>query len=199
MKAYPTNAKLKYKTWFVSICKTTRCIVQRKTMLCTPQNVVIPSEMKTQPELRVAGCGCARNSTHSSSKASILWCLAFFMVHPSHPYMSTGKTIALTLQTFVGKEMSLLFNMLSRFVIAFLPRSKRLLILWLQSTICDDFGAQANKVCHCFHFSPIYLPLSDGTGCHNLNFLNVEFYASFFALLFHPHQETFGFFFTFWH
>ena len=67
---------------------------------------------------------------HHSSKASILWHSAFFMVQLSHPYMTTGKTIALTIQTFVGKVRSLLFNMLSRFVIAFLPRSKRLLILW---------------------------------------------------------------------
>ena len=62
---------------------------------------------------------------HHSSKASILWCSAFFIVQLSHPYMKTGKTVALTKQTFVSKVMSLLFNMLSRFVITFLPRSKR--------------------------------------------------------------------------
>ena len=70
---------------------------------------------------------------HHSSKASILWCLAFFIVQLSHPYMITGKTIVLTRQTFVGKVMSLLFDMLSRLVIACLPRSKCLLISWLQS------------------------------------------------------------------
>ena len=70
---------------------------------------------------------------HHSSKASILLHSAFFIVQLSYPYMTNGKTIALTRQTFVGKEMSLLFNKLSRFVIAFLPRSKRLLIAWLQS------------------------------------------------------------------
>ena len=69
---------------------------------------------------------------YHSSKASILPCSAFFIVQLSHPYMTTGKTIALTRRTFVGKVMSLLFNMLSRFVLAFLPRSKCLLILWLQ-------------------------------------------------------------------
>ena len=69
---------------------------------------------------------------HHSSKASILWHSAFFIVQFSHPYMTTGKTIALTRQTFVGKVMSLLFNMLSRLVITFLPRRKRLLISWLQ-------------------------------------------------------------------
>ena len=70
---------------------------------------------------------------HHSSKAPILQCSAFFIVQFSHPYMTTGKTIVLTRQTFVGKVMSLLFNMLSRLVIAFLPRSKHLLISWLQS------------------------------------------------------------------
>ena len=70
---------------------------------------------------------------HHSSKASILWCSVFFIVQLSHPYMTTGKTIALTRQTFVSKVMSLLFNILSRFVIAFLPRSKCLLISWLKS------------------------------------------------------------------
>ena len=67
------------------------------------------------------------------SEASVLWCSAFFLVQLSHPCMTTGKTIALTRQTFVAKVMSLLFNVLSRFIIAFLPRSKRLLISWLQS------------------------------------------------------------------
>ena len=70
---------------------------------------------------------------HHSSKASFLWCSSFFTVQLSHPYMTTGKTIALTRWTFVGKVMSLLFNTLSRLVITFLPRSKHLLISWLQS------------------------------------------------------------------
>ena len=70
---------------------------------------------------------------HHNSKAPILWCSAFFTVQLSHPYMTTGKTIALTRRTFVGKVMFLVFNVLSRLVITFLPRSKRLLISWLQS------------------------------------------------------------------
>ena len=77
---------------------------------------------------------------HHSSKASVLWCSAFFIVQLSHPCMTTGKTIALTRRTFVGKATSLLFNMLSRLVIAFLPRSKRLLISWAAVPICSDFG-----------------------------------------------------------
>ena len=76
---------------------------------------------------------CKSLLQHHSSKASILWRSAFFTVQLSHPYMTTGKTIALTRQTFVGKAMPLLFNMLSRLVITFLPRSKRLLASWLQS------------------------------------------------------------------
>src|SRR5574337_950255 len=68
---------------------------------------------------------------HHSSKASILWCSALFMVQLSHPYMTTGKTIALTRRTFVGKVISLLFNMLSRLIMAFLPRHKCLLVSWL--------------------------------------------------------------------
>ena len=76
---------------------------------------------------------------HHSSKASILWRSAFFIVQLSHPYVTTGKTIALTRRTFVGKVMSLLFNMLSRLVIAFLPRSKRLLISWLSTVLNKPF------------------------------------------------------------
>ena len=95
---------------------------------------------------------------HHSSKASILWLSAFFMVQLSHPYMTIGKTIVLTIWTFVSKVMSLLFNMLSSFVIAFLPRSKRLLISWLQSPSAVIFGAQENKICHCFYFFLFYLP-----------------------------------------
>ena len=82
---------------------------------------------------------------HCNWKASILQCSAFFMVHLSHPYMTTGKTVALTIRTFVGKVMSQLFNMLSRLVITFLPRSKHLLISWLQSPSCSNFGALKTK------------------------------------------------------
>ena len=110
---------------------------------------------------------------HHSSKAAILWRSAFFIVQLSHPYMATGKTIVLTRWTFVGKVISLLFNMLSRLVITFLPRSKSFNFT-AAITICSDLGAPKNKVWHCFHCFPIYLPWSDGTRCHYLRFLNVE-------------------------
>ena len=96
---------------------------------------------------------------HHSSKASILWCSAFFIVQLSHPYMTTGKTIALTRRTFVGKVMSLFFNMLSRLVITFLPRSKCLLISWLQSPSAVILEPP-KIVSHCFHWFLIYLPWS---------------------------------------
>ena len=120
---------------------------------------------------------------HHSSKASILLCLAFFIVQLSHPYMTTGKTIALRRWTFVGKIRSLLLNILSRLVITFLPRSKRLLISWLQSPSAVILEPR-KIVSHCF---PIYLPWSDGTGCHDLSFLNVAlkptFSLSYFTLI----------------
>ena len=108
---------------------------------------------------------------HHSSKASILWHSAFFIVQLSRPYMTTGKTIALTRWTFVNKVISLLFNMLSRLVTTFLPRTKCLLISWLQSpsTVILE---PPKIVCHCF---PIYFSWSDGTRCHDLSFLDVEF------------------------
>ena len=111
---------------------------------------------------------------YHSSKASILWRSAFFIVQLSHPYMTTGKTIALTRQTFVGKVTSLLFNMLSMLVITYLPRSKCLLISWLHSPSAVILEPQ-KIVSYCFHCFPICLSWSDGTGCHNLSFLNVEF------------------------
>ena len=95
---------------------------------------------------------------HHSSKASILQHSAFFTVQLSHPYMTTGKTIALTRWTFVGKVMSLLFNMLSRLVITFLPTSKHLFISWLQSPSVVILEPPQNKVYHFFHCFPIYLP-----------------------------------------
>ena len=104
---------------------------------------------------------------HHSSKASIPWHSVFFIVQLSHPYMTTGKTIALTRWTFVGKVMSLLFNMLSKLVKTFLQRSKHLLISWLQSSSTVILEPQKNKDSHCFHCFPIYLPWSEGTGCHD--------------------------------
>ena len=106
---------------------------------------------------------------HHSSKASILWSSAFFKLQLSHPYITIGKTIALTRWTFVGKVMSLLFHMLSSLVITFL------LISWLQSLSAVILEPPSkNKVCHSFRCLSIYSPCSDGTRCHDLSFLSVE-------------------------
>ena len=96
---------------------------------------------------------------HHSSKAAILRRLAFFTVQLSHPYMTMGKTIALTRRTLIGIVMSLLLNMLSRLVINFLPRSKCLLISWLQSpsAVILEPPFPSKKICHCFHCFPIHL------------------------------------------
>ena len=111
---------------------------------------------------------------HHGSKASILWCSAFLIAQLSHPYITTGKTIALIRWGSVEKVMSMLFNMLSVGQ-SFLPRSNCLLISWLQSLsalILDPPKIKSATVPNCF---PIYLPWSDGTRCHDLHFLNVEF------------------------
>ena len=91
-----------------------------------------------------------------SSKPSILQCSAFFIVQLSHPYITTGKTIALIRWTFFGKVMSLLFNMMSRLVITFLPRSKDLLISWLQSPSAVILELKKYKVCHYFQFPHLF-------------------------------------------
>ena len=117
--------------------------------------------------------GLSRVLQHHSSKVSILWCSAFFTVQFSHPYMTTGKTIALTRRTLVGKVMSLLFNMLSRLVIAFLPRSKCLLILWLQPPSVVILEPKKINSVTVSIVSPSFA-WSDETGCHDLIFLNTE-------------------------
>ena len=126
-------------------------------MTCSPRE---SQESSPTPQFKSINC----------SALSFLYGPTLTSIH------TTGKTIALTRWTFAGKVMSLFFNMLSRSVITFLPRSKRLLISWPQSPSAMILEPPApNKVCHCFHCFLIYLPRNDGTGCHDLTFLNVEF------------------------
>ena len=121
-------------------------------------------------------------------KASILQLWTFFMVQLSHPYMTTGKTIGLAMWTFVDKVMSLLFNMLSRFVIAFHPRSKCLLISWLQSLPAVILEPK-KAVCHCFYFSPLLFALKWWDWIyHSLSLCWV--FKPACSLSFHPHQEV---------
>ena len=116
---------------------------------------------------------------HHSSKASILQCSAFLIVPLSYPYMTTGKTIALTRQTFVRKVMSLLFSMLSRLVTAFSSKEKASFNFMAAVTICSDFGAQENKVCYCFPCFPIYLPEVMGSDAMILVFWMLTFKSTF--------------------
>ena len=112
---------------------------------------------------------------HHSSKALILWHSAFFIVQRSHLNMTTGKIVALTIWIFVSKMMSLLFNTLSRFVIAFLPKSKCLLISWLQSTSAVILEPKKIKSVSASTFSPSMCIEVMGPDAMILNFLNVEF------------------------
>jgi len=114
---------------------------------------------------------------HHSLKASILQCSVFFMVWLSHPYMTYWKNHSFDYMDICWQNdvsFKWCFNTQSRFVIAFLPRSKHSLISWLQSPSVAILEPK-KIVCHFFHFFPMYLPWSDGTGCHDLSFLNVEF------------------------
>ena len=124
------------------------------------------------------------------SKASILWHSAFFMVQLSHLFMTTGKIIALTIQTFFSKMMSMFFNMLFKFVITFLLRSKHLLISWLQSSFEVILEPKKIKSVIASNFSPSLCHEVMGLSAKNLSFLNAEFQSSFFTLLFHSYQEV---------
>ena len=126
-------------------------------------------------------------------EASVLWCSIFFMVQLSHPYMTTGKTIALTIWTFVGKMMSLLFNTLTRFVILCFQGANNFMAV---VTICSDFGAQGNKICHCFHFFPTYLPTLRPDNSNHLSHPDLQYWFRnseiFSALLRIPPSLTQG-------
>ena len=115
---------------------------------------------------------------HHNLRKNIFQHSAFLMVQFSHPYMTNGKNLTLAMTTFVGKVMSLLFNVLSRFVIAFLLRSKCLNFV-AAVTVQRDCRAQANKIDHCFLLFSTYFLCSGGTRCQDLIFLNVEFRKHF--------------------
>ena len=128
---------------------------------------------------------------HHTSKASVL-CSAFFIVQISHPNMTPGKTIALTRWTFVGKGMSLLFNMLSRLVITFLPRSKHVLISWLQSPSAVILEPRKIKPATVYTVSSSVFHEVMGPGAMILVFWMLSFKSTFFTLLFYFHQEAFS-------
>ena len=153
-----------------SVCPSIRVFSNESALCISCQNIGFSFNISSSNEYPglisfrmdqldlLAGQGTLKSLLqHHSSKASILQCSAFFIGQLSHPYMTTGKNIALTRWTFVGKVMSLLLNMLSRLVITFLPRSKRLLISWLQSPSAVVLELRKIKSAS-FHCFPIYLP-----------------------------------------
>ena len=127
---------------------------------------------------------------HPNSKKPIVWRSVFFMAQLSHLSMTTGRTIVLTIQTFVGKVMSLLSNTLSRFVIAFLPRSKCFLISWLQSLSSLILEPKKRKSVTASTFSHSTCHEVMGLNAMVFSFSKVEFQANFFTLFFHPNQEV---------
>ena len=141
--------------------------------------------------------GLSRVFSNTSLKASILQRSAFLMIQLSHLYMTTGKTIALTRRTFLGKVMSLLFNLLSRFCHSFSSKEQASFNFTTIVIVCSDFEAQENKVCHCFHCFPSICHEVMGPDAMISVFLNVEFQARFFTLLFHPHREALQLLFAF--
>ena len=173
LQSFPTSGSFPMSQYFASGCQSIGASASAS---------VLPLNIQDWPPLGLTGLislqskGLSRVfSNNTVLKASNLQHSAFIMVQLSQPYMTTRRTIVLIRWTFVSKVMSLLFNVLSRMIIAFLPRSKCLLISWLQSPSALILEPQENKVCHCFPYFPIYLPWSDGTGCHDLDFLKAEF------------------------
>ena len=140
---------------------------------------VLPMNIQGWFPSRLTGLICLQYKELSRLFSSTtVWKHQFFGADPSlwsnshictHLYMTTGKIIAFTISTFVSKVMSLLFNVLSRFVTDFLLRSKCLNFM-VAVTVHSDFGAQESKICHCFYFISFYLPWSGGTRCHDLSF-----------------------------
>ena len=120
-------------------------------------------------------------------------CSTFFVVQLSYPYMADGKTTALTVWTFDGKVIFLLFNTLSRFIITFLPKSKCLFDFMTTVTIYSGFEAQEKKLCHCFHFFPFYLPWSDGTGYQDISFFFFDVEPIDYSLFSRVYHELSGY------
>ena len=172
LQSFPASGSFPVSQLFTSGSQSMRASASASVL---PVNIQDWSPLGWTGWISLQSKGFSRVFPNTTVQKHQFFCSAFFIVQLSHPYITTGKSIALTRRTFVGKVMSLLFNILSRLVIAFLPSNKCLLLSWLQSSSAVILEPPSNKVCHCLHCFPICLPGSDGTGCHNLSFLNVEF------------------------
>ena len=174
LQSFPTSVSFQMNQFFISGGQSIGVSASASVLPMNTQDWSISFRMDWLDLLAVQGT-LRRLLQHHSSNTSILQHSAFFIVQLSHPYRTAGKTIALSRQTFVGKVMSLLFNMLSKLVITLFPRSKCFLISGPQSPSALTLEPPQNKVRYSFHCFHIYLPWSDGTRCHDLSFLNVEF------------------------
>ena len=169
----------------------TSSLLNGKSIAVYAPAIIFPVNIEGWFPSWLTGLICLPSSLHHNNlKTSIIWHSAFFMVQLSHPYMTTGKTIALIIRTFVGKVMSLLFNRLARLVITFLPKSKSLLISWLQSPSAVILEPKKIKSSTASMFSSSICHEVIGPDAIGLSYLDVEFQASFFTLLIHPHQEA---------
>ena len=169
----------------------TSSLLNGKSIAVYAPAIIFPVNIEGWFPSWLTGLICLPSSLHHNNlKTSIIWPSAFFMDQLSQLYMTKGKAIALTLGTFLNKVMSLFFNILSRFVIAFLLRSKHLLISWLQSVSTVILEPRKIKSVTASTFSPSICHEVIGPDAIGLSYLDVEFQASFFTLLIHPHQEA---------
>ena len=168
LQSFPASGSFPMNQFFTSGGQSIRIWASASVL---PMNTQDWSPLGLTGLLSLLSKGLSRVFSNPQFKTINYLMLSFLYSPTLTSYMTTGKIIALTRRAFVGKIMSLLFNMLS----SFSSKEQASFNFIAAVTICSDFGAPQNKVCHCFHYSPIYLPWSDGTGCHDLSFLNVEF------------------------
>ena len=166
LQSFPASGSFQMSQLFASGCQSTEVSASASVLPVDTQDWSLLGLISLQSK------GLSSLVQHHSSKSSILRHSAFFTIQLSHPYLTTGKTIALTRQSFVGKVMSLLFNMLSRLAITFLPKSKCLLISWLQSPSAVTLEPPKIKSATVSTVSPSIC--YEVMACHDLSFLNVE-------------------------
>ena len=174
LQSFPASGSFPMSQFFPSSCQNMELQLQHQSFQCIFRSDFLYDWLvwsSCSPRDSQESSPIPQFKSINSSVLSFLYGPVLTSIHDYWENHSFDRT----LKTFVGKVMSLLFNMPSRLAIAFLPRSKRLLISWLQSPSVVILEPPQNKVCHCFRNLSIYLPWSDGTGCHDLSFLNVEF------------------------
>ena len=170
LQSFPESGSFPRRQFFASDGQSIRASASASVL---PMNIQDWFPLRLTALISLQFKGLKSLLQHHSSKASILWHSAFFIVQLSHPHMTTGKTIALTRWTFLGNVSALKYAL--QVGHTFSSKEQASFNFLAAVTICSNFGDQENKVCHCFHCLPFYLLGSDGIRCHDLRFLNVEF------------------------